>query len=303
MQSLDSASRAIAATRSVSLALGSLTLLAVTATPAEAGGGASFQTGLSATSQVQNNGESVSNSDDQPDAASGPAQSEALLPDRIARSSADFAGFLNQTFVAGEPIAPSSLAIALATARDAVTVHAPGSPSGSTRLELTYRVEGTINGFGFATLGSLYGVDTDDVPSFDGGEFMFTAPGTVDTQITFSYDDIPLGDPWNLSIRVETLVPGLGSTSWINLSTTLTSVKLMIDDIPVTTSVAGVSGNVYVRCVPTDFDGDGVTGFSDLSSLLAAWGTCGACVQDLDANGQIGFADLSDLLSRWGPCE
>ena len=51
---------------------------------------------------------------------------------------------------------------------------------------------------------------------------------------------------------------------------------------------------------PTDFDADGVTGSSDLASLLAGWGTPAT---DLDGDGSTGSSDLAVLLAAWGACE
>jgi len=51
---------------------------------------------------------------------------------------------------------------------------------------------------------------------------------------------------------------------------------------------------------PTDIDGNGETGASDLSLLLAAWGTSGAA--DVDGDGAVGAEDLSLLLAAWGAC-
>jgi len=53
---------------------------------------------------------------------------------------------------------------------------------------------------------------------------------------------------------------------------------------------------------PSDLDGDGATGFSDLLALLAAWGPCPECPEDLDADDVVGFMDLITLLAAWGPC-
>jgi hypothetical protein len=53
---------------------------------------------------------------------------------------------------------------------------------------------------------------------------------------------------------------------------------------------------------PEDVDGDGSVGFTDLSTLLAAWGACAACPEDLDGDGNVGFTDLSSLLASWGAC-
>ena len=55
--------------------------------------------------------------------------------------------------------------------------------------------------------------------------------------------------------------------------------------------------------VPGDVDGDGIVGFNDLLTLLAAWGPCpdppSPCPADLDGDGVVGFADLLFLLSHW----
>ena len=54
---------------------------------------------------------------------------------------------------------------------------------------------------------------------------------------------------------------------------------------------------------PADLDDDGMVGFSDLLSLLDAWGLCDCCREDLDGNGIVNFNDLLILLAAWGPCE
>ncbi len=57
---------------------------------------------------------------------------------------------------------------------------------------------------------------------------------------------------------------------------------------------------------PTDVDGSGNTGASDLAVLLGSWGPCApgdACeCLDSDDSGTIGAADLAVLLGSWGPC-
>lgn len=55
-------------------------------------------------------------------------------------------------------------------------------------------------------------------------------------------------------------------------------------------------------CV-ADIDGDGVVGFSDVLSVLGAWGPCPPeCPQDLDRSGDVGFGDVLTVLAGWGPC-
>lgn len=53
---------------------------------------------------------------------------------------------------------------------------------------------------------------------------------------------------------------------------------------------------------PADIDGDGGVTFTDLTSLLSAWGPCGGCSEDVDGNGAVDFGDLVSLLGAWGPC-
>jgi hypothetical protein len=55
--------------------------------------------------------------------------------------------------------------------------------------------------------------------------------------------------------------------------------------------------------LPGDVNGDGVVDFSDLLSLLSAWGPCAAppaeCPADFDDSGTVDFTDLLVLLSAW----
>lgn len=51
---------------------------------------------------------------------------------------------------------------------------------------------------------------------------------------------------------------------------------------------------------PSDLDGNGNVGFTDLVTLLAAWGL--GCPGDIDQDGVVDFDDLIILLSDWGPC-
>jgi len=59
----------------------------------------------------------------------------------------------------------------------------------------------------------------------------------------------------------------------------------------------------YIATCIADLDGDLAVGFTDLISVLAAWGPCGViCCEDFDASGDVGFTDLLKVLSCWGPC-
>ena len=70
--------------------------------------------------------------------------------------------------------------------------------------------------------------------------------------------------------------------------------------------VAG-AGTLALTCTPgvvcpADFDGDELVGFTDLLTILSAWGPCAECPADLDDDGSVGFSDLLQLLSSWGAC-
>ena len=57
------------------------------------------------------------------------------------------------------------------------------------------------------------------------------------------------------------------------------------------------------QACPSDLDGDGAVGFTDLVALLGAWGPCPApCPGDFDQSGAIDFADLLHVLGDWGTC-
>ncbi|MBT8486533.1 MAG: hypothetical protein KJO43_13210 [Phycisphaerae bacterium] len=59
--------------------------------------------------------------------------------------------------------------------------------------------------------------------------------------------------------------------------------------------------DIGTRC-PADLDSSGDVGFTDLVSVLAAWGPCAGCPQDFDEDGIVGFTDLLTVLASWGPC-
>ncbi len=53
---------------------------------------------------------------------------------------------------------------------------------------------------------------------------------------------------------------------------------------------------------PADLNGDGIVGFADVLTILAAWGDPGGDA-DLDASGTVDLADLLIVLAVWGPCD
>jgi len=79
---------------------------------------------------------------------------------------------------------------------------------------------------------------------------------------------------------------------------TITTTKRLL---PILFLTAVASPALAGTCA-TDLDGDGATGFGDLTAMLSAWGPCAACPEDVNSDGAVGFSDLTDLLNAWGPC-
>ncbi|MDP6541877.1 MAG: hypothetical protein QGF07_03735, partial [Phycisphaerales bacterium] len=54
---------------------------------------------------------------------------------------------------------------------------------------------------------------------------------------------------------------------------------------------------------PTDVDGDGFTGVTDLLALIAVWGPCPSpCAGDVNGDGTVGVNDLLEVVGSWGAC-
>lgn len=53
---------------------------------------------------------------------------------------------------------------------------------------------------------------------------------------------------------------------------------------------------------PTDLDGDGVTGGSDLGLFFVDWGACKQCPADFNSDGSVDGIDLGLLFADWGEC-
>ena len=53
---------------------------------------------------------------------------------------------------------------------------------------------------------------------------------------------------------------------------------------------------------PGDLDQDWIRGGTDLTRLLAAWGSCSGCEEDLNGDGSVDGTDLAFILAYWGPC-
>jgi hypothetical protein len=56
------------------------------------------------------------------------------------------------------------------------------------------------------------------------------------------------------------------------------------------------------REVSSDFTGDGVVGFTDMSFLVSVYGDTGSSPADLDQDGIVGFLDFSVFATAYGKC-
>ena len=85
--------------------------------------------------------------------------------------------------------------------------------------------------------------------------------------------------------------------------------------LPFYTSVAATGGLTSFEIVgelpivaaeptpcPSDLNGDGNTGPTDLADSLASWGKCPGCPADITGDGHVDAADLANLLAGWGDC-
>ncbi|HIB50859.1 MAG TPA: hypothetical protein EYO40_06240 [Phycisphaerales bacterium] len=67
------------------------------------------------------------------------------------------------------------------------------------------------------------------------------------------------------------------------------------------TDTPGTENPACPNPCPSDIDGDGIVGVSDILSLIAGWGGNDP-TQDLDGDGTVGVSDLLIIIAAWGPC-
>ena len=119
---------------------------------------------------------------------------------------------------------------------------------------------------------------------------------------------------WGRSVPTMYLGSGAGiyasftlGASWVKNGTDLPNVnigQLEIDSVRRTIIVGTYGRGAWKSPMPrpTDIDADGQIAGSDLTTLLAGWGSCpasGYCPADIDMNGVIDGADLTAVLSAW----
>jgi len=63
-----------------------------------------------------------------------------------------------------------------------------------------------------------------------------------------------------------------------------------------------ISPRLTTCICPSDVDGDGIVGFSDLIAVLSSLGQHNVS-SDVNGDGIVDFSDLVGVLADWGPCE
>ena len=137
---------------------------------------------------------------------------------------------------------------ASAQANDTLTIVAAGNPVGTTRLEMTWLIDGTLSGSNTKVefesdyrADAVVNADLD----LDAGLLEFTTPGSVSQSVTFIYDGVPLGTPWNVRTELGTNVFGDVGQADFDDTATFTGATLFVDDQPVSALITGASGQVY----------------------------------------------------------
>ncbi|MBT8484557.1 MAG: hypothetical protein HKO59_02975 [Phycisphaerales bacterium] len=102
----------------------------------------------------------------------------------------------------------------------------------------------------------------------------------------------------NFTIRTSELVPDIGA---------INNIASFGEDARGEIYICDQSGGEIFKIVPVkptilpaDLDCNGAVDFTDLLTLLAAWGECDGCLPDLDGDDMVGFADLLAMLASWG---
>ncbi len=180
-----------------------------------------------------------------PTAALTPVTAQGSLPDFVSNASATFTQL--KAFSSSDND-ESGEAGADAEANDTLTIAAAGNPVGITRLEMTWQIDGTLSGSGSQVeFQSDYRTDAAVNENLDllAGSFEFDTPGPVSQSVTFIYDGVPLGTPWNVRTQLDTLViRGVGEADFDNTAT-FTGATLFVDNQPVSALITGASGQVY----------------------------------------------------------
>lgn len=206
------------------------------------------------------------------------------------------------------PVALGLISLQLATFSNGTPV-----PSGTTDLELTIN-DGDPSGLVFGSGAELYRIVLKDVE----------LPATDGSSATFFTVDVPLpavrtaggfnNVGWSVRCIGFQFAGSFGfqvgscnaqffgfftnNASFFN-GTSWSLFAFGPDTCSQIAQYAVTIFDVVAPDCPADLDGDGTIGGTDLTALLAAWGTASS---DIDGDGNTGGTDLTALLAAWGPC-
>lgn len=146
---------------------------------------------------------------------------------------------------------------------------------------------------GWTELGVLNGMTQSEAYDLNESGVVVGYSYNLETQVylAFVYEGSKMTDLNDLTIDE----PGTIADAWGVNEDGVIAANVVTKDGP-----RAVLLKPVVPC-PTDLDGDGQTGASDLAGLLGAWGASGSPA-DINGDGAVGSADLAALLGAWGPC-
>jgi len=206
------------------------------------------------------------------------------------------------------PVSLGTISLFLATFSNGTPV-----PAGSTDIELTIN-DGDPSGLVFGTGAELYRVVLKDVelPATDGSSGTYFSidvplPGVLTAggfnNVGWSVRCIGFDFAGSFGFQVGTCTSQFNgfftnNASFFNGS----SWSLFAFGPDTCNQIAQYSVTIFdtgAPACPADLDGDSTVGGSDLTALLAAWGSASA---DIDGDGTTSGTDLTSLLAAWGPC-
>ena len=182
----------------------------------------------------------------------------------------------------------------------------PYDPSGEFGTTALLQLADVAEGAGLTYLADGDGVVNVRIDFEDafGGPVMLE-PGAYWISVVPRMPDTPVGDPsgrwnWKMSLQSPPTAP-----QWIdsNVGDWVTVASLPPNNRPGLSGVSMAWELVgTVAACAGDLDGSGDVNFTDLASVLSAWGPCDGCDGDIDGNGIVDFEDLTVVLGAWGPC-
>lgn len=206
------------------------------------------------------------------------------------------------------PVALGTISLFLATFSNGTPV-----PAGSTDIELTIN-DGDPSGLVFGSGAELYRVVIKDVelPATDGTSGSYFSidvplPGVLTTggfnNVGWSVRCIGFDFAGSFGFQVGTCTSQFNGFFTNNASFfNGASWSLFAFGPDTCNQIAQYSVTIFdtgATACPADLDADGNVGGTDLTALLAAWGTSSA---DIDGDGTTSGTDLTALLAAWGPC-